>query len=297
MQCPRCGAENPPAVRACIRCGLPAGPAPQPPQPQPPQPQPPQPQPQPAQPLGPSNPAQAGWGSYRAGHAAGSTTAAQLTSAKRRGTGMIPMGLAMLGVLATGVYAVFAFTSRHSMFSDIEHGSKPTSSLLDDAKSNDTLNSVLVWIAIVVGVAALVLWLVALVRDNRGRSSLGVAGLGLVTVGVLVAVVGALIVNSAINDRDAGKAATDVYVLGLGFALCAVGLLLGALALRASPAAPSGTTSAAGSSPPGYSYPPQAPGGYPPQGAGGPAPYAQPGTYPPQGHGPYGQTPPGTPRP
>lgn len=263
MQCPRCGADNPTGVTACIRCGLPAYPTVQP-------------DPYAAQRAG---------GATQVAHPGGASAASGGGSA----LATIAMVLALLGALASLGYGIYALIARRGIYADI--ADDPSSVSKSDADSSDTLNSVLLWVAVVLVVLAVVLWLVAMISARRGRGGLGVTGLALVLVGAAAAVVGAVLLNG-VEKGEAADGARDYVLVGIGFLVMAIGLLLGAAALRRAP-----TSSGAAAS-----YPPGSYGGYGDPYAGTPTyggtpPYGgQPGAGPYGGQPgpvPYGPPPPG----
>jgi len=195
--------------------------------------------------------------------------------------------LAVLGALAGLTYGIYALIARRGIYSDI--ADDPSSVLADDAESSDTLNAVLLWVAVALIVLALLLWLAAIVSARRGRGGLGWTGLVLVLAGGAAAIVGAVLVGGVGSASEAGDGATGYVVVGVGFLLMSLGLLLGAAALRRE-ASPAGTGSQpgpygggaypdpyAGASP--YGGPPPYAGPPPPGqqgGQGGPGPYAPP---------------------
>ncbi len=262
MQCPRCGADNPPGVTACIRCGLPAYPAGQPTSPSP----------------------------YAGPPAAAARPGGATPAASRSALATIATVLSVLAGLTALGYGLYALIARRGIYADISDD--PSSVSSDDADSSDTLNSVLLWVAVALVVLAVVLWLAAMISARRGRGGLGWTGLALILVGAAAAVVGALLL-SGVEKGEAEDGARDYVLIGLGFVLIAIGLLLGTAALRRGPS----DSRAAGSYPSG-SYG----GGYadPYAGAppyGGQAPYGAPpaaGPYGGQpGAGPYRPPPPG----
>ena len=146
--------------------------------------------------------------------------------------------LAVIAALAALGYAGFALTLRRGVYADLEDD--PGSVTEDDATSSDNLNAVGLWAAGVLVGLAFVLLLVAMVSARRGRNALGITGAVLVVLGALAATWGCLLVNGVDEVSEAGDAVTGYLVAGPGFAVMAVGLLLGALGLRrpARPEAP-----------------------------------------------------------
>jgi len=208
MQCPRCGTDNPPGITACIRCGLPAYPADNPYTAQPGR-----------QPLTPPPGRSARAGSTLAALAAVVSAAAALAS---------------LG------YGIFAVTARRGLYADIAADAASVTS--SDARSSDTLNAVLLWLAVAMAILAVALWVVSMVSVRRGAGGIGVTGLGLVLIAAALAITGAVRVSGVGSASEAGAGGSGYVLVGSGFLLMAVGLLLGIVALRRPVAGTGGTT-------------------------------------------------------
>jgi len=179
--------------------------------------------------------------------------------------------LTLLASLTSLGYGVYALIARRGLFADISDD--PASVSRDDAESSDTLNTVLVWVAVSLALIAFLMWVAAMIAARRGRNGLGVTGLALVVIGGAAAVVGALLLNGVDSTDEAGDGAGHYVIIGIGFVVMGIGLLLGALALRRR------ATAATSPAAPGY----------------GPGPYAAPGYGPPGGPTPYGDSPYGRP--
>jgi hypothetical protein len=143
---------------------------------------------------------------------------------------MIVLGL---GVLLSLVYTVWALTARRGIFVDFANGN-PVG--VGEARSNDRIDTTLLVAAGVVALVALALWLV---RRFGGETSGGLVdslGLGLAVLGAVLVVVGLYIasqVGSAADQAASGdRGVTASSVTAGGFALLALGLVLGLLAVR-----------------------------------------------------------------
>lgn len=283
MQCPRCGADNPPGVSACIRCGLMAYPGPHPyaaqprdPYAAPPQhtyaPQPPDPYAGQTQRPIPPPPSGAQGSASAPGRSVLATVAAVVT---------------VLAALASLGYGIFALTARRGVYADIAESASSVS--FSDAEGNDRLNSVLLWVAVVLVLLAVVLWLVASITARRGADGLGLTGLALVVLGAAPAVVGAVLVNGVGTATEAESGAAGYILVGVGFLVAALGLMLGTAALRQAGSRPPASGSASfpdGQDPYGNRYPPY---GSPYGGQPLPGPYGgSPDPGPPYDH-PSGQ--------
>ncbi len=247
MQCPRCGADNPPGVAACIRCGLPAYATPT---------------------------------AYPPPQASGASAAG-----RRSPLAAVAAVLAALGALAGLGYGGYALSARRGIYSSI--ADDPGSVTPADAQNSDTLNAVLLWVSLALIAVGLVAWVVALIAARRGCNGLGWAGLALVVLGAGVAVVGAIVVGGVGSTSDAGNGATGYLLVGIGFVVMALGLLLGVVSLRRPAAAGSST----GPAP----YPPYADPYAGPAPYGGPPPVAPPQGGPAQPYGPPTSAPPRAP--
>lgn len=252
MQCPRCGLQNPVGITACARCGLPAPPpAAQPPpavQPPPGVQLPPGQQAAPAPQASPYVPQSgpnlaAGYRPYSGYPATGypapgypPPAAAAATTTGRVGV-VTALGLAVLLCLA---YAGWALTARRGIFADFADGSSVS---LEDARSNDTFDTLLLVATGVVVVVALVWWTARLARGRGGAGTWNTAGLGASAVGLLVVVVGLVVsgtVTGAGDKAEQGhRGVTVTWFLGGGFLLLAVGLLLGTWAVLSASASTS----------------------------------------------------------
>ncbi|MEP6666961.1 MAG: hypothetical protein ABJA81_10975, partial [Nocardioidaceae bacterium] len=132
-------------------------------------------------------------------------------------------------------YAVWAFTARRGIFSDFADGN-PVST--NDAKSSDTIDTVLLVVAGLVVVIALVLWVILMTNRKTSGGAFDLGGLAASGVGVVVVLVG-LLLASGISDgngraEQGDKGVTASLVVGGGFLLLAIGLLVGVFAVRGS---------------------------------------------------------------
>jgi hypothetical protein len=147
--------------------------------------------------------------------------------------GLVTTILLVVGGLLSLGYAAWAFTARRGIFADFADGVRVST---DDARTSDQIDTVFVIVAGIVAVAALVLWVIV---KATGRSDGGVvelAGLAVAGVGVVVALVG-LVLSAGVADggstaEQGDKGVIATLVLGAGFTLLAVGLLVGSAATR-----------------------------------------------------------------
>jgi len=198
MQCPRCGTDNPPAITACIRCALPAYPA--------------------------DNLYTTQLGRQPLTPPPGRSPRAGSTVAALAAVMSAVAALASLG------YGVFAVAARRGLYADIAADAASVSS--SDAQSSDTLNAVLGWLAIALVTLAVALWVVSMVSARRGAGGLGATGLGSVLIGAALAVSGAVGVSGVGLASEADAGASGYVLVGSGFLVMAVGLLVGMAALR-----------------------------------------------------------------
>ncbi len=269
MRCPRCGLVNTPNIIACARCGLPvtqsalpsSGGYQQPPPPEPsrqaehPQQEQPQTQThgaypfqsQPGQP-GPfqGQPGQPGpgpWGygqptqpAYQQGSApytSSLTTAPATSPSTTKSTGSkAAIGVTIVGALLSLGYAAWAFTARRGIFKDFADGNLVTT---DDAQSNDNLDTTFLLIAGIVAVIALLVLTRELLNRAAGTGRAKLIGLIVGVVGAVIVSIGLLLANSVANPgsqvEQGAKGVTATLVIGGGFVLMALGLLIGAVGI------------------------------------------------------------------
>ncbi len=287
MQCPRCGLQNSPGVTACARCGLPVqsarGGASAPPMQPPADYAAPPGGYQPAAgsfvgspPGAVTGPTQSGYrgpppGPYAptppraygepvpygarppypqpAGTPPGSASSA--ASPRSAGRLITTIALAVAAVLAIG-YALWEFTARRGIFQNFVDGRAVS---VGDARSNDRLDTTWLIVAGVVALIALALWLMRRVNGETTGGLLDNTGLVLAVLGVVVAVMGLYLasgVGDAVDQATSGQRGVNAsLVIGTGFAVLAIGLVLGMLAVRGGRAAQAPTTQApAPSAPP-----------------------------------------------
>jgi hypothetical protein len=168
--------------------------------------------------------------------AAWPVTAAESRAGARDSLGVVSMILLAVGALLGLGYAVWAFTARRGIFADFADGISVTT---DDARTSDRIDTVFLIVAGLVAAAALILWVVRLAEGRTRAGVLDLAGLAVAGVGVVVVVVG-LFLSSGVSDsgstvEQGENGVTATVVTGSGFALLAIGLLLGLLAARGSP--------------------------------------------------------------
>ncbi|MGH3471572.1 MAG: hypothetical protein ACRDPG_05955 [Nocardioidaceae bacterium] len=144
-----------------------------------------------------------------------------------------PVLLGIAAVIALA-YAIWAFTARRGIFQDFADGRAVSDSR---ARSSDNLDTVFVIVAAVVVLAALAFWLARRLVGQTSGDGLDLCGLAAAGVGVVVVLIGLFVlhqVSGADGQLAQGqKGAAGTTVVGAGFLVLAVGLVLGALASRA----------------------------------------------------------------
>jgi hypothetical protein len=145
------------------------------------------------------------------------------------------MGCLIAAAVLSTAYALWAFTARRGIFADFSDGRAVTSSR---ARANDRIDIVLIVVAGIVTVIAVVWWVTHRVR-RRGGSPAELGGFALTALGVVIIGVGLSLAGS-VTDA-AGRAAqgdrgvTAALVSGMGSAVLALGMLLGAATVRRVP--------------------------------------------------------------
>lgn len=161
----------------------------------------------------------------------GSSPATVSSSPGRAGRLAATVALA-LGALLALVYAIWAFTARRGIFSDFASGSTVG---VGQAKSNDRTDTILLIVAGVVALVALALWLMRKFGGETQGGLLDNLGLALAGLGALVAIIGLFLasrVSGGSNQAASGdRGVTASLVTGSGFALLALGLVMGLLAV------------------------------------------------------------------
>jgi hypothetical protein len=173
-----------------------------------------------------------GYGGAPSGGTASSVWTTSDTRSVRPSVGPI---VALVVAAAAGFgYAGWALFHRHGIFKAFANG---TSSLtVDDAKSSDNIDSVLLIVAFLIIATAVSWWILLRVGGRTSGSGLELGGFAAVTLGLILAVIG-LIMSAGVStdgtQRDEGnKAASAAILYGLGFAVIAIGLGIGAVSLR-----------------------------------------------------------------
>jgi hypothetical protein len=162
-----------------------------------------------------------------------------------------PMVALVVAAVAGFGYAGWALFHRHGIFKDFANG---TSTLtVDDAKSSDNIDSVLLLITFVIIAAAVSWWILLRVGGRTSGGGLELGGFAAVALGIILAVIG-LIVSAGVStdgtQRDEGnKAASAAILYGIGFAVIAIGLLVGAASMRRTTAAAAAPPAAASFTP------------------------------------------------
>ncbi len=179
------------------------------------------------------------------------TMPARATGSARDGSKLAALvALASAAVLSL-VYAVWAFTARRGIFSDFADGN-PVST--DDAKSSDTIDSILLIAAGLVAIIALVLWIMLVTNKKTSGGFLDIGGLAVAGVGAVVVLLGLLLANGIPEGNgqaeQGDKGVTATMVIGGGFLLLGIAFLVGIFAVRASRTA--STTAYPSAGPSGY---------------------------------------------
>ncbi len=132
-------------------------------------------------------------------------------------------------------YAGWAFSARRGIFADFAAGNAVSG---DDAKSSDTIDTVFLIVAGVAALVALGVWIARMAGRKTKRGALNLSGITVAGLGLVAALIG-LFLASTIGDADGQTAQGDkgvsaTLVVGGGFALLAVGLLIGVFTVRPS---------------------------------------------------------------
>lgn len=143
------------------------------------------------------------------------------------------MGARVVAALLSLVYAGWALTARRGIFADFSAGRSISSA---DAKTSDTIDVALLIVASAAVMIAIALWVWRRVRRAANWHALEIGGIALAVVGVATVVVG-LFLAGAITDAasqaaQGDKGVTASLVLGAGFVVLALGLLLGSTVVR-----------------------------------------------------------------
>lgn len=165
------------------------------------------------------------------------TTTSPGTAATSGGVSRLLPALLGLAALLSLAYAVWAFTARRGIFQDFADGRSVS---VDDAKSSDLLDTIFLVVAGLVAVIAIGLWLAQLLGKRTGGGGLEKAGLAVALLGAVAVLVGLFLASGVTDSGDQAsqgeEGVTATMVVGGGFALLAIGLLMGLLAaLRAKP--------------------------------------------------------------
>lgn len=137
------------------------------------------------------------------------------------------------GALFGLAYAGWAFTARRGVFADFADGNAVGA---EDAKSSDTIDTIFLIVAGVVALVALGLWIARMVNKKTKGGALDLIGIAAAALGLVAVLVG-LYLASVITDADGqaaqgDKGVTATMVIAGGFALLAIGLLIGVLTAR-----------------------------------------------------------------
>jgi hypothetical protein len=153
------------------------------------------------------------------------------TSAANRAAALAVL---VLAVVAGFGYAAWALFDRRGIFEDFADGTSTMT--LDEARSSDRWDTILLVVAIVLVSVAVLWWLVLRINAGTAGGSLEIGGLAIVGLGIVVTAIGLVMsadVSSSGTRQDEGdKAASAALVYGLGFTVIALGLIIGIAAVR-----------------------------------------------------------------
>ena len=141
--------------------------------------------------------------------------------------------LAVAALLGLG-YAAWAFTARRGVFADFADGGSVSA---DDARTSDTIDTIFIIVAGVLAIAALLLWIVRAAGGKTRGGALDLGGLAVSGLGVVVVIVGLFLAGgvaeagSTVEQGDRGV--VSCLVLGAGFVVLSIGLILGIFATGA----------------------------------------------------------------
>jgi hypothetical protein len=128
-------------------------------------------------------------------------------------------------------YAVWAFTTRRRIFQDFADGRSVT---IDDAETSDALDTIFLVVAGLIVLIAVGWWLTRMLANTPRGGVLERAGLALVLLGAVVVVIGLVLTGGVTDAADraaqGANGVTATAVMGGGFALLGVGLVVGLLA-------------------------------------------------------------------
>jgi hypothetical protein len=146
----------------------------------------------------------------------------------------------VLAVLAGLGYAAWALFDRRGIFEDFANGTSTMT--LDEARSSDRWDTVLLVVAIVLVSAAVLWWLVLRINAATAGGSLETGGFAIVALGIVMTAIGLVMsadVSSSGTRHDEGeKAASAALVYGLGFTVIALGLIIGVAAVQSTTRVP-----------------------------------------------------------
>lgn len=164
------------------------------------------------------------------------TTSTSTASSSSGPSPWLTRALLALAALLSLAYAAWAFTARRGIFADFADGRSVS---VDDAKSSDLLDTVFLLVAGLVALIALGLWLSSLLAKKTSGGLIDKVGLALAMLGALLVIVGLFLASGVTDAGDqiaqGEKGVTATWVVGGGFVLLAIGLLMGLMAVRDQP--------------------------------------------------------------
>jgi cbb3-type cytochrome oxidase subunit 3 len=161
-----------------------------------------------------------------------------------RGGGRAAKACLVIAALLSLGYAAWAWTARRGIFADFSAGRTVTS---QDARTSDRIDTVALIVTGVAVLAAVVWWVLRHARRHTAGSGLDLIGWGILAVGAVTVGVGlwmsGSVTDAATQAAEGDKGVTASLVTGAGFAVLALGLLLGSAGIRSKPdaGAPEGT--------------------------------------------------------
>ena len=108
--------------------------------------------------------------------------------------------LAALAALLCLVHGIWSLIFRRGLLADVDDGEDVTA---DDLSSSDTITNITLWLAVIVALIAVILWIASIVSAKRGAGPLGLAGLALFVVGAALALFGTLNALGGLDDTRA----------------------------------------------------------------------------------------------
>ncbi len=155
-----------------------------------------------------------------------------VATAKPAGSSTSQAVLVIAALLSLG-YAAWAFTARRWIFAEFAAGNAVTS---DDAESNDLVDTIFLAVVGVAAVIALLLLTREMLSRAAGKRGLQLTGLIMGSLAAGVVGLGLFLVSNVADSgtqaEQGDKGVTATWVIGGGFVLLAVGLVVGSMGIR-----------------------------------------------------------------